>query len=286
MIVSDTHRLVFVHVPKCAGTLVTWYLAPYDERAGARPDGGVRDGGVRDGVVLDGVAPDPVLGTVDHRHLPLFVLREHRPELYAKIRAYRAYALVRDPFDRFASAFGQHVRMYRDAPLHELTPERAAVLVDEVVAELEGRSAAGAWLPYTHVHFQRQVDYVEDGGERLVDRLYDVARVADLVRDAFERLGEAPPDRLTDAPAARNANVVYRGAAVRWLADRARPLARRWLGHRARVRTVDALRGVLFRPPADRFAPVFERPHVRDFVAWYYQADIELHGSLAGEGAT
>jgi len=30
MIVNDTHRFAFVHIPKCAGSTIRLALAPYD----------------------------------------------------------------------------------------------------------------------------------------------------------------------------------------------------------------------------------------------------------------
>ena len=97
MIVDDAHEVAFVHIPKCGGTSVSRQLRLLDSNNEFFKD--VRD--------------HPALGRTHFSHLPLFFLREFYPETFDRIAAYRAFAIARDPYVRFASSTIQHLDEFR-----------------------------------------------------------------------------------------------------------------------------------------------------------------------------
>ena len=98
MILSDEKRFVFVHIPKCAGSTIRFWLkdrVPFDTR-------------FQSYITVNG------LGSRHGAHLPLGVLHDHFPDAFDKVRHYRSIAVIRDPVSRFHSAFAQYQREFFD----------------------------------------------------------------------------------------------------------------------------------------------------------------------------
>ena len=92
MIVSDRLRFVFVHNPKVGGTSIRRRLAPLDDATPPFWKFGYCAG----------------LGRrIDRAHIPLDDLQLAYPEAYAKVRDYRSFVFVRNPYARAASAFAE-----------------------------------------------------------------------------------------------------------------------------------------------------------------------------------
>lgn len=160
MIISDAHKFAFVHIPKCAGTTVRKALRPIDETIGT----------------FDRIADHPQMGMVNYGHLTLIDLAAYFPDQYAKVRAYRSVAIVRDPVDRFFSALFQRLREFKGYSQSEITPK---VIAAEAAALAEHLSSTKGRLNLEYVHFNRQSDYVFNGGTRIVERVFALDRLAD-----------------------------------------------------------------------------------------------------------
>src|ERR1700756_1678559 len=96
MIINDPHEVVFVHVPKCGGTSIRLQLAEMDSYKGA--------------FQYKGEHPD--LGKIHYAHIPLQFLSAAFPDAFDKVSRYKSFALLRDPFDRFASATFQRLEEF------------------------------------------------------------------------------------------------------------------------------------------------------------------------------
>jgi hypothetical protein len=160
MIISDEHRFAFVHIPKCAGTSVRKALRPIDETIGR----------------FDCIAEHPQMGMVNFGHLTLVDLAAYFPDQYAKVKAYRSVAIVRDPVDRFFSALFQRLREFKGYSQSEITPQ----VIDAEAATLTRylQSATGR-LDLEYVHFNRQSDYVFNNNMRIVERVFALDRLGD-----------------------------------------------------------------------------------------------------------
>lgn len=266
MIISDRHRFVFVHIPKCAGTVVRRILAHLDDTGGAH---------------TNRVDEHPDLGRIDYVHIPLAVLRDRFPAEYEKVREYESYALVRDPFARFPSSLSQHLKMYGATPIQKLGSREVESEVRRVVRFLKERDKPGLYLPPEYIHFQRQSDFVDHRGERVVRNLYATGRVQALVSDLSTRAGislEAPAE-----PA--NRSVVYRSERVRAVVEGVRPVVRAVLPEPVRLWIGDRIMPRLHVPRQARFARLFSSPEVQEFIRSYYAVDIDLFEDVAGRPA-
>ena len=254
MILSDRHRFVFIHVPKCAGTSVRHAVQPYhdaDER------------------FLKAVERHPDLGEIDFRHLPLRLLRDLDPEAFEKLKIYDSYALLRDPFQRFRSAISQRAKMYLGKEFAQLGDSELHAELRRVQDYLlsEPRVIAPEFI-----HFARQADFVQIGDERLVSNLFPLERL-DLFAQAFARHIGAETLPMGHV----NKTEVFRYPQLKHMARTGGQLARRMLPGPVHEALRRSARRVLMKPVATTKQSIFDSAEVREFVASYYSADIALY---------
>jgi len=171
--IDELSRVVFIHIPKCAGTSVGNQLKrlpnwKWDE----------------------GLIDHPELGQICPAHIPLAFLETYYPADFAKLAACESFALVRDPHDRFASAVFERIDWYLGVNRIEVTIDQALGEARRVIDWLRGREH---FCDAEYIHFSRQVDYIALDGEQLVRHIYPVeemgrfgehlSRVAGIVFD-------------------------------------------------------------------------------------------------------
>lgn len=150
MLISDSHRFVFIHNPKCGGTTVRTALAPFDTNSDF----------FWHKMKIEGIE-------IDKAHIPLTILRDHFGEVYGKIGRYFTFALVRDPYARVVSAFNEnHKDLYSKYAKGSLKWRlRYIFALNSFMQNLE-HAALDGW--HVHFgHFQRQTDFVFIDGERV-----------------------------------------------------------------------------------------------------------------------
>ncbi len=262
MILSDRHRFVFIHIPKCAGTSVRNAVLPF------------HDADVR---FLKEVESHPELGEVDYRHLPLALLRDLDPEAFRKLQEYESYALLRDPFRRFQSAMSQRAKMYLGKEFAQLGDEEIRGETQKVIAYLQSGPKV---IAPDYVHFSRQSDFIRLNGERLVRHLYPVERLDLLVQALSRHIG-------TDALEIGHANktTVFRHPALKHATYKGSALARRILPAPVHETLRVSARRVLMKPGSAQPHPVFHESDLQDFVREYYAADIALYQEVLSDVA-
>ena len=95
MIISDTKRFIFIHVPKCAGTSVRSILSKHDTRNNFYWMHHLLPGATKDHQPLP----------VDKAHMPLSILKNLYPNDFNLIFEYTTFAVSRHPRTRLISAF-------------------------------------------------------------------------------------------------------------------------------------------------------------------------------------
>lgn len=175
MIISSTHKFAFVHVPKCAGTSVKHALRPIDDTAGR----------------FERIDNHAGMGRTHYAHIPLRDLATFFPDEFAQVQSYHSVALVRDPIDRFVSAIFQRLREFRRYPQSDITEDVIGAEAAEVRHYLE---SAPARLGLEYVHFNRQSDFIELDGERIVANIFSVEGMDAAKRFIAEATGVAIPD--------------------------------------------------------------------------------------------
>lgn len=254
MILSDDHRLAFIHIPKCAGVSVKQPLRAIDSTGGR----------------FSRIGDHPALGRIHYAHIVLRDLAEHFPEEWEKLRAYQSFAVVRDPTERFVSAMFQRLREFKGANQSDITPERIEQEAGAVIRYLE---TAPGRLDLEHVHFNRQADYLQIGEKRVVEHIFAIENMGAILsfieRSTGIRVEEERKNRSTEVrfsslkPIIRMLRAPYAGIV---------PYAAR-----------NRIRSQLIR--AGLYADAAKRPLVKPggrlegFIRSYYAQDFELHAA-------
>ncbi|WP_244270821.1 sulfotransferase family 2 domain-containing protein [Thioalkalivibrio sp. ALJ1] len=266
MFINHDHRIVFLHIPKCAGTTVRRPLESLNQWDESGPHWR---------------REHPELGFLDFAHLPLAVLRNHFPAAFASVLEYRSFALVRDPYSRFASSVSERLRWNGGVLPARLSRAELKKSLDTSIDYLSRPDSPSCCLPPGYIHFQRQRDYIVLDGEPVVDAVYPVERVARLREELNACLG-ADGMKLTEStPAAIHANAVlmYRYAGLR----RAHRVVAPVMARLRRVLPASASRRIddwmyVHRDQCAR--SLFASDYVRDFVSSYYADDVELYARV------
>jgi hypothetical protein len=162
MIISDTHRLAFVHIPKCAGVSIKEPLRAVDSTGG----------------YFSRIGDHPEMGRIHFAHIVLRDMAEHFPDEWAKLLSYQSFAVVRDPAERFVSAMFQRLREFKGYAQSAITPETIEQESAEVIRYLE---TCPERLNLEHVHFNRQTAYLNFDGRQVVQNLFAIEDMPAIV---------------------------------------------------------------------------------------------------------
>jgi hypothetical protein len=252
MILDDTHRTAFVHVPKCGGTSISLQFGDLDSYCGAFRRKGVH----------------PTLGAIHYAHIPLRFLRACYPVEFDKVSTYRSFALTRDPHARFASATFQRLEEFLGVPKIDITRARALEEARAVKGWLAGR---GPFCDLEYIHFSRQVDYVYLDGARIVDAVFPIEDIAELAV-ALEEICHIHFDPK------RRENTNF-GSPSRLLSvlHLAKPLYSRVTSWAFRERLLLLAKRWKLQSPQSLYDDFRRDTEIRDFVEDYYAEDFRLY---------
>jgi hypothetical protein len=272
MIICPSRGFVFVHIPKCAGSSVRSQVRRCDP----------------DHVSMGDVHAHPILGRIDYGHVPLGALRAHFPEEYAAVRDLTAFAVLRDPLERFGSALRQTLWRYEGRPMTAIPPaelrDTTLRMLDDVAADLDRVARDPEAVPAQRmVFFARQDGFLHDLGLEGAPRLVEHALPMELVPDLIAHLGRRSGVAL-DAGARANQNVDLKVRALGGPAYALNGALRRVLpaGLHGRIKGA-ALRLLSSGRSAAEASGVLDLPEIRAFVAERYDRDARLHAAARAE---
>lgn len=260
MIISPKYEFAFIHIPKCAGTSVRHQLRACDP----------------DHIFMGRPGKHPILGEIDFAHIPLAQLKEHFPKEFDYLVRFDAFALVRDPLERFGSALRQLMWQYEERPMTLIPADElrdiTRRLLDRVAEEVEAPS-------YQYIFFTRQSDYLFDGGTQVIDHVIPIALVPELLDYFSQRTGVA-----LDRARRSNQNVELRFKRIGGLAYKVNSLARQMLptGLHSKIKGA-ALKLIAKKGTAADASGILDMPEVRDFVAKHYARDQQVYDTAAGQ---
>jgi hypothetical protein len=255
LIISDAHRFVFIHIPKCAGSSIVNRLTHLDPQAWRW-------------VLVDGK-----LAEMDHPTLRQ--LQTYCPAEFSKVCEFDSFTIVRDPRRRFVSSLLYYMSALNKVELsrHSFGQVRAwgRMVCDKLPAEADA---------FEFRHFQRQCRYVFLDGQKIVRNVYLLEDMASLTAAIESRLGIRidPRHRV-------NERRLGPAGPVKLLRDFTRPLYGRVVSKRGR----DWLRTV-FKPLISAradflYRQLLEDPDLSRFIKKHYAEDFDLYHSLGGKKA-
>lgn len=251
MIIDDVRRVAFVHIPKCGGTSVGHQFGPYDSYAGR----------------FRRTGEHPRLGAIHYAHIPLVFLREEFPEEFDKLAAYHAFAILRDPHIRFASAVCQRLETFGGLPPLTIT---ADVALAEAWRMMDWLAARTRFCEFEYVHFSRQADYVRLDGREVVKNLFPLENMA-----AFAAAFEAASGLALDPERRENTNFVSTDGFMSKL-RRFKPLYRHLTSWEMRKRILHLTQRLKLQTPAALYDRFREDAEISAFVERYYAEDFTI----------
>jgi len=252
MIIDDTHRTAFVHIPKCGGTSISLQFGEFDSYGGAFRRKGVH----------------PTLGAIHYAHIPLRYLKQCYPVEFQKVSTYRSFALTRDPHARFASATFQRLEEFGGVPKLHITGELALREARAVIRWLTERES---FCDLEYIHFSRQIDYVSLDGRQVVGDVYPLERIAALATAL-----EANCHIRFDPLRRENTNFASTNRLLSFL-RLAKPIYSRLTTWALRERLLLMLKAGRFQSSDSLYLRLSEDPRVGAFVEDYYAEDFALH---------
>jgi hypothetical protein len=258
VVIDDTHRLVFVHIPKCGGTSIRAALSAFDSLQGEFAKKGVH----------------PILGPIFFGHLPLAFVERHYPSQWEKLLTYESLAVARDPFERFSSATIQRLKEFRGEIDLKITTSMA---LNEAHKTIQWLSRRGTFCDMEYIHFSRQIDYVELEGRRMVTNIFAIEHLAALATVLETRYGlHLDPERRENATFASDNRLLARLRV-------AKPVYKRLTSWTFRERMLVLMRRLRLHTPTSLYEAFRRDSQIRDFVEDYYADDFALHRAARAE---
>lgn len=222
----------------------------------------------------------PALGLLDYHHIPLALIRDHFPDDFACLLEYESFALIRDPFERFASSLHEYLHWNHGRKLAHLTSAQVADLAADAMRQLQPHSGGSPVTEPSLIHFSRQSDYVELGDERIVKRLFSMEEL-DAMMTA---IGKAIGQTIVHRPV--NQRIRYRTELLQRVSERAQRILRIAAPERLARPVLNMSRKTMVRAglvKLDQKIPFKEifGSDVESFVREFYARDIELRELVA-----
>lgn len=269
MIISSRANFAFVHIPKCAGTTVRRALDAYDDRFAQAVEHFERPGDRPE------IMEIPGFGLADSHHLPLQIVRDHLPEMFASLAQSTSASIIRDPYARVMSSFAEWTKLYRNQPVQELTQTELTRLFAEVTGQVSADLEHGQLLPFQLIHFQPQSDFIELDGARIVRNLFaldDMEGFEQFVTAHFAKHGiELEPFVQSKA----NVSIMHRSSITRALIENNRALVnaiKQITPEPVRLK----LHHMIYTNRDTKLAEFSASREVRAFVERCYQRDLEI----------
>ena len=179
MIVSEKSGFIFVHNPKCGGSV-------FRRSVEARHDHPETFWHPRTaayfGIILD------------HAHLRLWEVQALYPEIFHRMAHHRSVVFVRNPLDRFVSALHQHFRAYHPFLGIDRLAEQDRLALFRRFAR-DRLTMPRILTDYRYVHFSPQTWFCLLGTRRVVDTVIPMGQGLNPMTAARDALGfDIPAD--------------------------------------------------------------------------------------------
>lgn len=261
MIISDKHEFIFIHIPKCAGSSIRNKLKYIDSKASS----------------YGAVKFHPILGKIDYGHIPLFYLQSYFPNEYEKLNRYYSFCVIRNPHERFPSSLAQHLRMYKNMKLSDLSKKQFKAEIEKLIGSLEKHKNM-ICLPYDLIHFQKQMSYIFHDGRQIVRNIYTTANIEALHIDLIKNVGLIEPLDGTKEFKQVNPTKVFKNNTLGYIFNVIKPFSTTILKH-SPWNFQGKISKHLYIKPQEKFNDILNSEYVTDFISEFYHDDIQFYKS-------
>ncbi len=248
-ILSRSKNFNFIHIPKNGGSTIRHSYLPFDD-CGQKFAFSVKE--------------HDELGTIAQGHLPLWVIRKYYPDEFAQIQSGWACAITRDPMERFRSAMAQRMREFRGCKLEDLDKDQMHDELGKIIDHMTNNPD----LPQAEFcHFTRQRDFIFLDGVQVVENVYPLDRINDLLGELAQRTGVAATEERVNTSDVATSGGFAKFAKAGW--KTVKPLLPKGVQNRLRSK----LAPLVIAPSK------VEGDGITEFVRDFYADDFEIHAA-------
>ena len=261
MIIDDVNKVIFVHIPKCAGSTIRQQLERYDTTGNK---------------FTNYVNKTDYDKPIDMTHIPLCELERNFNSTFEKFKQYNSYAVIRDPYKRFSSSLYEHLSMYVVKNIKALSPDEVSYYINEIINKLKVYKDDEI-LPYQLIHFQKQTTYIKYNDIQ-VKNIYPSSSVSKLFEDLAKVYNEK--SFIDNKNIRENEAVFYKSRNYRFIAKVILPL---YLSIGKSIIPdlyKKKLQNMFYIDKSSAVDYLFESEHVKEFIADYYHLDIQAYNSF------
>lgn len=253
MIISHRHQIAFVHIPKCAGTSVRSQL------------NAISDTEIR----FAKFKMHPVLGRVHMGHLPLWVIRDHYPDYFESLCAYRTYAVCREPHARFQSAVSEQLG---DRLHGKSQRESQDLMVDTALRAIDAISGTKRLVDGNYCVFIPQTHFVYLDCKKIVKKIFQMQDVNILLQEISDISGKE-----FSTHSRNNQSLNFRVKSLEKPLRRLNEMASFALPKSIHNKTKQYVQKIAVRPPSEKVQVLKQRRDIYEFVEEYYFDDFLLY---------
>lgn len=257
MLISQRHKVAFVHIPKCGGSTVRHQFSEITDI----------------GTEFAGVLNHPVLGRVRLGHLPLWALHDHYRDAFEALSHCHSFALCRDVFDRFESAVSQHLYLHQGQRINNFNLDEVLNASQNIIEKLR---ADDHLVSEEYCHFIRQADFIFFQGNKVIDTLYPLSEIGRLVEDLSAATGVAASTTLHS-----NQTLNFRSKGSEKIIRQLSGATKRLLPLQAHARVKKAAKSLFTRGGSRHKGFAQKDPEIAKFIKEYYAQDIVLFDGVS-----
>jgi len=259
MIISYTKRICFIHIPKCAGTTIRKLLRPIDEKSWEIEKNELKK------------------RKYDIDHLPLFALEKFLPQIYSKIFDFDTYAIVRNPYERFTSAFSQRMIMYRGRKLHDLSKKELKHEIETLIEYLVKNNKENFLLQNEYIHFSKQTEYIFNHNQQLIKNIYTIDEIEVLIDRLIETIND---DRLIYEREKENQTLFYKNSFLKRVKLVLYHTHINKIFYALPEKTKMKIKYHTMINDKSKGPDIFNSDYVRSFIEEYYKKDIDYYSII------
>ena len=267
-------NLLFLHIPKAAGSSVKITITPWSRTIEPELVADLGEGNVDLTVGrFKGYVEHPDIGRIHHAHMPMPYVAEYFPATFKLVQGADCFAIMRHPRKRFVSSVSQYLREFKGIGASRLTPRMVMESAQEVAAEIADKAFL---VEPRHMHFGRQRSFVENPANPIKVTMFTTEQLPQV--ESFLRSRTGREDVVIGR---QNATVVPKSgfrAVHGALANVGTLLPKKWRYHGRK-----AMMRLPFYQTSFNIREVTFDPEVEAFIDEYYAADRELYEQVLAE---
>jgi hypothetical protein len=261
LIISNKYKFSFIHIPKCAGSHIKNALQQFNDGENYTK----RIGALNN------------IENVDFAHLPLKFLKNNIPHEYEKLCEFETYAIVRDPEERFYSAFSQYVKKKHRVGVKDLDIIQLKIYLNDVICWLKDNGELEIY-PSEFIYFMPQCKFIFCDNQQIVKGLYFIDDLDVFVKDLESYLGTEI--RLDDKGVGSNKTVEYRSPIVKLIFNRRVRIMLRKVKKLIPRSSLLFLMNIIYKPSKGDWSLVLKNEEITKTITDIYKQDYTLLSGL------